>query len=169
MNNFTTRAQEVLALACKEAERLGSAQVEPEHLLLGVFCLPRSNAMGILRNLSIKSKGMRKEIEKAACNQTPGSASAGVRLFSEAYRNSLDLAQNEARRMGHTYLGTEHILFGVLRQGNGASARIFREYGVDLETLRNTLLVENAKAAARKGPALWELIRSINWNLVARL
>ena len=141
MNNFTPRAQQVLALARKEADRFNHNFVGTEHLLLGLISLGQGVACQVLLKMGLDLENVRLEIEKQV-GTGPDQKLAGVIPYTPRVKKVLALAANEARALNHTYVGTEHILLGLLREGDGVAGRVLTNLGVDVEATRNYILRE---------------------------
>ena len=141
MNNFTPRAQQVLALARKEADRFNHNYVGTEHLLLGLIKLGQGVAVNVLQKMGLDLETVRMEVEKQI-GTGPETKMVGNIPYTPRVKKVLALAQKEARQLNHNYIGTEHVLLGLLREGEGAAARILKSLDVDTERCRNEILKE---------------------------
>ena len=141
MNNFTPRAQQVLALARKEADRFNHNYVGTEHLLLGLIKLGQGVAVNVLQKMGLELETVRMEVEKQI-GTGPETKMVGNIPYTPRVKKVLALAQKEAKQLNHNYVGTEHILLGLLREGEGAAARILKSLDVDIERCRNEILKE---------------------------
>ena len=141
MNNFTPRAQQVLQLAKKEADRFNRGYVGTEHLLLGLIALGQGVAVNVLNKMGINLEMVRLEVEKAV-GVGPETKTAGNLPFTPRVKKVLALAGSEARALNHSYIGTEHILLGLLREGEGVASRVLRNLNVDLEKTRTEIMKE---------------------------
>ena len=141
MNNFTPRAQQVLQLARKEAERFNHGYVGTEHLLLGIIALGQGVAVNVLQRLNVNLEAVRLEVEKAV-GTGPTTQQVGNLPFTPRVKKVLALAGSEARSLNHAYVGTEHILLGLLREGEGVAARVLRNLNVDMEKTRVEIMKE---------------------------
>ncbi len=141
MNNFTERAQRVLRLAQQEAERFNHGFVGTEHLLLGLLALGDGVAVSVLRKMGVDLDMLRMEVEKAL-GVGPETKTIGNIPFTPRVKKVLALAASEARALNHSYLGTEHILLGLLREGEGAAAQILKNLNIDLEKTRIAIMKE---------------------------
>jgi ATP-dependent Clp protease ATP-binding subunit ClpC len=141
MNNFTPRAQQVLALARKEADRFNHNYVGTEHLLLGLIKLGQGVAVNVLQKMGLDLETVRMEVEKQI-GTGPETKMVGNIPYTPRVKKVLALAQKEAKQLNHNYVGTEHILLGLLREGEGAAARILKSLDVDIERCRNEILKE---------------------------
>jgi ATP-dependent Clp protease ATP-binding subunit ClpC len=140
-NNFTPRAQQVLALARKEADRFNHNYVGTEHLLLGLIKLDQGVAVNVLKKMGLDLETVQLEVEKHV-PPGPDHKVAGTIPYTPRVKKVLDLAAKEAKQLAHTYVGTEHILLGLLREGNGVAAKVLRGLDIDLEQTRNEILRE---------------------------
>ncbi len=141
MNNFTPRAQQVLALARKEADRFNHNFVGTEHLLLGLIKLGQGVAVNVLQKLGLDLETVRMEVEKQV-GTGPDQKMIGNIPYTPRVKKVLALASKEAKALNHTYVGTEHILLGLLREGDGVAARVLKNLDVDIEQTRQEILKE---------------------------
>jgi ATP-dependent Clp protease ATP-binding subunit ClpC len=141
MNNFTPRAQQVLQLARKEADRFNHNYVGTEHLLLGLIKLGQGVAVNVIQKMGLDLETVRMEVEKQI-GTGPETKMVGNIPYTPRVKKVLALAQKEAKQLNHNYVGTEHILLGLLREGEGAAARILKALDVDIERCRNEILKE---------------------------
>ena len=141
MNNFTPRAQQVLALARKEADRFNHNFVGTEHLLLGLIKLGQGVAVNVLQKLGLDLETVRLEVEKQV-GTGPDQKMIGNIPYTPRVKKVLSLAAREAKALNHTYVGTEHILLGLLREGDGVAARVLKNLDVDIEQTRQEILKE---------------------------
>lgn len=141
MNNFTPRAQQVLALARKEADRFNHNYVGTEHLLLGLIKLGQGVAVNVLQKMGLDLETVRMEVEKQV-GSGPETKMVGNIPYTPRVKKVLALAGKEAKSLNHSYVGTEHILLGLLREGDGVAARVLKNLEVDIEKTRNEILKE---------------------------
>jgi ATP-dependent Clp protease ATP-binding subunit ClpC len=141
MNNFTPRAQQVLALARKEADRFNHSYVGTEHLLLGLIKLGQGVAVNVLERMGLELEAVRMEVEKEV-GSGPPQKSAGNIPYTPRVKKVLALANKEAKALNHSYVGTEHLLLGLLREGEGVAARVLKRLDVDIQRTRNEILAE---------------------------
>src|SRR5437667_3204215 len=141
MNNFTPRAQQVLALARKEADRFNHNYVGTEHLLLGLIKLGQGVAVNVLQKMGLDLETVRMEVEKQV-GTGPDQKVIGNIPYTPRVKKVLALASKEAKALNHTYVGTEHILLGLLREGDGVAARVLKNLDVDIEQTRQEILKE---------------------------
>ena len=141
MNDFTPRAQQVLALARKEAERFNHNYVGTEHLLLGLIKLGQGVAVNVLQKMGLDLERVRLEVEKHVGSH-PETHMIGNIPYTPRVKKVLALAGKEAKALNHSYVGTEHILLGLLREGEGVAARVLKGLEVDSARTRNEILKE---------------------------
>ena len=141
MNDFTPRAQQVLALARKEAERFNHNYVGTEHLLLGLIKLGQGVAVNVLQRMGLDLERVRIEVEKHVGSH-PETNMIGNIPYTPRVKKVLALAAKEAKALNHSYVGTEHILLGLLREGEGVAARVLKSLEVDPARTRNEILKE---------------------------
>jgi ATP-dependent Clp protease ATP-binding subunit ClpC len=141
MNNFTPRAQQVLALARKEAERFNHNYVGTEHLLLGLIKLGQGVAVNVLQKMGLELETVRAEVEKQVGAGPEGKIIGNI-PYTPRVKKVLALAGKEAKSLNHSYVGTEHILLGLLREGEGVAAVVLKNLEVDIEKTRNEILKE---------------------------
>ncbi len=141
MNNFTPRAQQVLALARKEADRFNHAYVGTEHLLLGLIKLGQGVAVNVLERMGLALEAVRQEVEKEV-GSGPPQKTVGNIPYTPRVKKVLALANKEAKALNHSYVGTEHLLLGLLREGEGVAARVLKRLDVDIQRTRNEILAE---------------------------
>ena len=138
-SRYTERAQRVIVLAQDEARRLNYDYVGTEHLLLGLIREGEGIAAKALQSLGIQLEQVRAEVEKMI-----GKGSASTRgeigFTPRAKKVMVELAIEEARLLGHNYVGTEHILLGLIREGEGVAAQVLQNLGADLDRVRNQVI-----------------------------
>ena len=141
MSNFTPRAQQVLALARKEADRFNHNFVGTEHLLLGLIKLGQGVAVNVLQKMGLDLETVRMEVEKQV-GTGPDQKQVGNIPYTPRVKKVLSLASKEAKALNHTYVGTEHILLGLLREGDGVAAKVLKSLDIDIELVRQEILKE---------------------------
>ena len=141
MNNFTPRAQQVLALARKEADRFHHNYVGTEHLLLGLIKLGQGVAVSVLQKMGLDLETVRAAVEKQVGTGQETKTQASI-PYTPRVKKVLALAGKEAKALSHSYVGTEHILLGLLREGEGVAARVLKSLEIDIERTRNEILRE---------------------------
>ena len=140
-NNFTPRAQQALALARKEADRLNHNFLGTEHMLLGIIKLGQGTAVNVLRKLGLDLASVGQEVEKQV-GTGPDQTMVGNIPYTPRVKKVIELAQKEARQLTHAYVGTEHLLLGLIREGDGVAAKVLASLGVELEETREEILCE---------------------------
>ena len=150
---FTEKAIKVIMLAQEEARRLGHNFVGTEQILLGLIGEGTGVAAKVLKSMGVNLKDARIEVEKIIGR---GSGFVAVEIpFTPRAKRVLELSLEEARQLGHNYIGTEHLLLGLIREGEGVAARVLENLGVDLSKVRTQvirMLGETAEVAAGAGP-----------------
>ena len=141
MNKFTPRAQQVLALARKETDRFQHNYIGTEHLLLGLISLGQGVAVNVLQKMGLELETVRSEVEKQVGMGHESKPSGNI-PYTPRVKKVLALAGKEANALNHSYIGTEHILLGLMREGEGVAARVLKTLDVDIERCRNEILAE---------------------------
>ena len=149
---FTERARRAVFFAQGEAARLGDAYVSTEHMLLGLICEDDSFAVRILDKLGASRAGIRSEIERQA---TRGDAKLGADMqLTPRGKRTIDLAYEEAESIGSDFIGTEHLLLGLVREAEGLAGRVLAKLGIELEAARQEVrLVQGGGAVPAAGAA----------------
>ena len=129
----------MLAHARREADRFNHHYIGTEHLLLGLLKLGKGVAVTILENLGVELTAVRKQVEEQIGRGTEPQAEGNI-PYTPRVRKVLAMANREAQELNHTYVGTEHLLLGLIRDGDGVAGQILRHFGVDLEQARRELL-----------------------------
>jgi len=151
MERFTQRARKVLTLAHQEAERLHHNYIGTEHLLLGLILEEGGVAGRVLRDLGLETARVKDMVERLA---GVGRHTGGRIELAPATEQVLSMAIDEARRMGHHYIGTEHLLLGMIRQGEGVGIEVLRNLGLTPEQVRRqTRRILDKTPARRAGQA----------------
>ncbi|HOW27237.1 MAG TPA: ATP-dependent Clp protease ATP-binding subunit [Elusimicrobiota bacterium] len=138
-NRFTERAQRVILIAQEEAKRLNHDYVGTEHLLLGLIALGEGVAAQVLANLGVDARRVRAEIEKIV-GTGDNVMLLGEIPFTPRAKKVLELGVEEAQQMGHNYVGTEHLLLGLIREEEGVAARVLENLGVRLDVVREEII-----------------------------
>ncbi|MBN2712731.1 MAG: ATP-dependent Clp protease ATP-binding subunit [Planctomycetes bacterium] len=133
---FTDRARKVINLARQEAERLGHEFIGTEHILLGLVKEGSGVAANVLENLDVDLEKVRVEVEKYVSSPGETMSAASSLPFTPKAKKVLELAMEEARNLEHNYIGTEHLLLGLLREQEGMAAQVLLNLGVKLEDVR---------------------------------
>jgi ATP-dependent Clp protease ATP-binding subunit ClpC len=171
---FTERAQKVLALAQEEAIRIGHNNIGTEHILLGLVREGEGIAAKALQALGLGSEKIQKEVENLIGK---GQESTQTIHYTPRAKKVIELSMDEARKLGHSYVGTEHILLGLIREGEGVAARVLNNLGVSLNKARQQVLQllgsnetaaghQNGNATAANTPTLDGLARDL--TVIAR-
>ncbi|HMN15303.1 MAG TPA: Clp protease N-terminal domain-containing protein, partial [Bellilinea sp.] len=148
MERFTQRARRVLSLAHQEAERMRHNYIGTEHLLLGLIREEGGVAGRVLRELGLESNRVQEIVERLT---ETGQFRGGKLDLSPGTQQVLELAVDEARRMGHHYIGTEHLLLGLVRHGEGIAMDVLRKLGITPEQIRRqTRRVLQESSSSRK-------------------
>jgi ATP-dependent Clp protease ATP-binding subunit ClpC len=135
---FTEKAIKVIMLAQEEARRLGHNFVGTEQILLGLIGEGTGVAAKVLKSMGVNLKDARIEVEKIIGR---GSGFVAVEIpFTPRAKRVLELSLEEARQLGHNYIGTEHLLLGLIREGEGVAARVLENLGVDLSKVRTQVI-----------------------------
>ncbi|MGH3035017.1 MAG: Clp protease N-terminal domain-containing protein [Gaiellaceae bacterium] len=134
---FTRRAREVVVLAEREARRLGHDHVGTEHILLGLLSLDEEPAGRALAELGVRRDAVRREVVRAMGQGQAGNARHLP--FTPRTKQALEGALREARALGHQYIGTEHVLLGLVREEDGVAARVLAELEAPADEVRSAV------------------------------
>src|SRR3954464_8374487 len=147
---FTDRARRVVVLAQEEARLLNHNYIGTEHILLGLIHEGEGVAAKALESLGIALEGVRQQVEEiiGQGQQAPG----GHIPFTPRAKKVLELSLREALQLGHNYIGTEHLLLGLIREGEGVAAQVLVKLGADLNRVRQQVL-QQLSGASGKEPA----------------
>ncbi len=149
---FTERARRSIVLAQEEAQRLGNNYIGTEHILLGIISEGESLAAKVLESLGVNLSKVRQEVE--AIVGRGGQTVQQEMVFTPRAKRVIELAFEEARQLNHNYIGTEHLLLGLIREGEGVAARVLTNLGVDPAKVRvqtTSLLGAEGQPTAPKG------------------
>ncbi len=138
-NRFTERARKVVILAKEEAKRLNHDYIGTEHLLIGLIKEGQGVAAAVLQNLGLGLDTIRLEVEKLV-KPGPTTVISGDIPFTPKAKKVIELAMDEARHLGHNYIGTEHLLLGLIREGEGIASQILLNLGLDLARVRSEVM-----------------------------
>ena len=168
---FTERAQKVLALSQEEAVRLGHNNIGTEHILLGLISEGEGIAAKALTSLGLEAEKIQQEVENLIGK---GEKVSQTIHYTPRAKKVIELSMDEARKLGHSYVGTEHILLGLIREGEGVAARVLNNVGVSLNKARQQVLQllgnnetarksqgRNGQATAANTPTLDSLARDL--------
>ncbi len=134
-DRFTERARKVIILAKEEAKRFNHDYIGTEHILLGLIKEGESVAAAVLQNLGLSLDTIRLEVEKLV-QFGPSTVVSGDIPFTPKAKKVIELALDEARRLGHNYIGTEHLLLGLIKEGEGVASHVLMNVGLDLNKVR---------------------------------
>ncbi|MSR76767.1 MAG: ATP-dependent Clp protease ATP-binding subunit [Candidatus Omnitrophica bacterium] len=134
-DRFTERARKVIILAKEEAKRFNHDYIGTEHILLGLIKEGESVAAAVLQNLGLSLETIRLEVEKLV-QFGPSTIVSGDIPFTPKAKKVIELAMDEARRLGHNYIGTEHLLLGLIKEGEGVASHVLMNVGLDLNKVR---------------------------------
>ena len=147
---FTERARRVLTLAQEEAQHFSHSYIGTEHILLGLVREEEGVAARVLTNLGVVLSKVRSAVEFIiGRGEKPGSSEIGL---SPRAKRVIELAIDEARHLGHNYIGTEHLLLGLLREGEGIAASVLDSFGITLEQARTEIVHVLSQSAPRARP-----------------
>jgi ATP-dependent Clp protease ATP-binding subunit ClpC len=138
-NRFTERARKVIILAKEEARRFNHDYIGTEHILLGLIREGDGVAAAVLQKMGVSLENIRIEIEKLV-QPGPTTQIIGDIPFTPRAKKALELAAEEARSLGHNYIGTEHLLLGLIREGEGIAYQVLLNLGMDLNNVRNEVM-----------------------------
>jgi len=138
---FTDRARKVMQLANQEAQRFNHEFISPFHILLGLIKEGSGVACNVLKNFSIDLRVVRLELEKRVeCGPGGDQVVMGKLPHTLAAKSAIDFAIEEAKGLGHNYLGTEHILLGILRSGDEVTIGVFDRLSVKIDGIRDEVV-----------------------------
>jgi ATP-dependent Clp protease ATP-binding subunit ClpA len=149
---FTDRARKVMQLANQEAQRFNHEYIGTEHILLGLVKEGSGVAANVLKNLDVDLRKIRLEVEKIV-QSGPDMVTMGKLPQTPRAKKVIEYAIEEARNLNHNYVGTEHLLLGLLREQEGVAAQVLMNLGLKLEDVRNELLRILGVSPGRPRPA----------------
>ena len=138
--NFTERTRKVLALSREEAHRLGHEYVGTEHILLGLIREGEGVATAALQSLGVDLSALRSRIETTVKGSSAGKGRTPDLPYTSRAKKVLEFSMSEARELNHSYVGTEHVLLGLIREEKGIAAQVLIDTGLTLETTRAEIL-----------------------------
>jgi ATP-dependent Clp protease ATP-binding subunit ClpC len=138
-NRFTERARKVIILAKEEARRFNHDYIGTEHILLGLIREGEGVAAAVLQKIGVSLENIRLEVEKLV-QPGPATQIIGDIPFTPRAKKVLELSAEEARALGHNYIGTEHLLLGLIREGEGIASQVLLNLGMNLNTVRNEVM-----------------------------
>src|SRR6266487_2979150 len=159
---YTEKARRVIFFARYEASQYGSPYIESEHLLLGILREDKALTKRFLRSVSVES--IRKQIDSQTTVRAKTSTSVDLPLSDESKR-VLAYAAEEAERLGHKHIGTEHLLLGLLREEKSFAAEILQERGLRLSTMREELGRAQSEKVASNRPKESSLLAEFSRDL----
>lgn len=149
-DKFTDRARKVIAFAKEEAQRIGNDYLGTEHVLLGIIKDGGGIAAAVLESLNIDLEKLKLELEERIVDRAAGTMLAGEIPFMPQTRKSFELAAEESQAMGHNYIGTEHLLLGLLKESEGLASRVLVEMGITYRKAREmTISILGTSAPAK--------------------
>jgi Clp amino terminal domain, pathogenicity island component len=166
LERFTDRARRVVVLAQEEARRLDHNYIGTEHILLGIIHEGEGVAAEALESLGISLDAVRQQVEEiiGRGQQAP----SGHIPFTPRAKRVLELSLREALQLGHRYIGTEHILLGLIREGDGVAAQVLVRLGADLNLVRHQVIQLLAgRAAEEPGPGVKVRLEMVEQQLTA--
>src|SRR3990167_6150188 len=138
-NRFTERARKVILLAKEEAKRFNHDYIGTEHILLGLVREGEGVAAAVLASFGLSSEKIRIEVEKLV-QPGPSTVISGDLPFTPKAKKVIELAMEEARALGHNYIGTEHLLLGLIKEGEGVASQVLLNSGLELEKVREEVM-----------------------------
>ena len=168
-DKFTDRARKVMQLANEEAQRYNHQYIGTEHILLGLVKECTGVAANVLRNLNVDPNRIRREVERLI--QTGPNVGFDKMPQTPRAKKVIEFAIDEARRLNHNYVGTEHVLLGLLREEEGAAAQVLTNLGLTLDAVRNQiveLLGQQPTMAAVKPQSPPESLRDLPTRIAVR-
>lgn len=138
-NRFTERARKVILLAKEEAKRFNHDYIGTEHILLGLVREGEGVAAAVLASFGLTPDKIRIEVEKLV-QPGPSTVISGDLPFTPKAKKVMELATEEARALGHNYIGTEHLLLGLIREGEGVASQVLMNLGLELERVREEVM-----------------------------
>ncbi|MCX7704296.1 MAG: NDP-hexose 4-ketoreductase, partial [Planctomycetota bacterium] len=155
-DKFTDRARRVMQLARAEAVRLNHDYIGTEHILLGLIEEGSGVAANVLKNLGIDLQRIRQEVERLVSSGSSSSVPSGQIPFTPRAKKVLEFAVDEATSLGHNYIGTEHLLLGLLRETGGKAAQVLVNLGIRLNEVREEVLSLLGARGAERQEGLFE-------------
>jgi ATP-dependent Clp protease ATP-binding subunit ClpC len=170
---FTDRARKVMQLANKEAQRFNHEYIGTEHILLGLVKEGHGVAANVLKNLEVDLFKVRNEVEKLI-QPGPEEMTIGKLLQTPRAKKVIEYAFEEARYLSHNYIGTEHLLLGLLRDKESVGAQILRNLGLGLDQIRQEILnllgpTTDTTDAKRPGSYYVEHVDRSTWPIMVRM
>jgi len=155
---FTERARQAVVLAQDEARTLGHNYIGTEHILLGLLREEEGLAARVLDSLDVALESVRAEVAKIVGQGDE--VTAGQIPFTPRAKKVLELSLKEALSMSHKYIGTEHVLLGLVRENEGVASQILRDLGADAETIRDEVISTLSGGGGRRAPRRGGVVRA---------
>ena len=163
-DRFTDRARRAVQLAQEQARLLDHNYVGTEHLLLGLLREGEGVAAGALASMGISLEAVRAQVEETIGH---GQTTPGAHIpFTPRAKKVLELSRREALQLGHNYVGTEHLLLGLLREGEGLAAQVLAGFGADHDRVREQVLRLLTGDSPQPGPATWMVLLTVPADLL---
>lgn len=162
-DRFTDRARKVLQLASQEAMRLGHDHVGTEHLLLGIVKESSGLAAIVMEQFRVNLSQVRQQVEKLTHGPSP--ATTSKLRQTDRYTRVIQHATDEANALSHNYVGTEHLLLGLLQEPEGTATRVLNGLNLKLEDVRNAVLNLLGKSPVTKNVLLDQAMRDLTTRL----
>ena len=161
---ITDRARRAMALANQEAQRFGHDHIGTEHLLLGLLKEGSGTAAMVLQEFKVDLATARQQVERNV--HGPATKPPPPRLeYSDRYRRVLDMAVEESTALSHNYVGTEHLLLGLLRLPDGTASRVLSGLNLNHDDVRNSVLNLLGRAPTSKDPLLHQAMKDLTLQL----
>ena len=138
-NRFTERARKVILLAKEEAKRFNHDYIGTEHILLGLVREGEGVAAAVLASFGLSPDKIRIEVEKLV-QPGPATVVSGDLPFTPKAKKVIELSMDEARSLGHNYVGTEHLLLGLIKEGEGVASQVLMNLGLELDKVREEVM-----------------------------
>jgi ATP-dependent Clp protease ATP-binding subunit ClpC len=145
-DRFTDRAKRVMVLAQEEARMLNHNYIGTEHILLGLIHEGEGVGAKTLESLNISLEAVRRQVEEIIGQGE--TAPPGRPLFTPSAKKVVELSLRESLQLGHNYIGTEHLLLGLIREGQGVAAQVLQELGADLDRVRQAVIQQLSESPA---------------------
>jgi ATP-dependent Clp protease ATP-binding subunit ClpC len=136
-DRFTDRARKSMGLARQEAQRYNHDYIGTEHMLLGLLQIEAGAAASVLKEVGLQPKTVREEVERLVATGK-SNVTVGSLPFTPRGKRALELSLEEANKLGHTCIGTEHLLLGLIRENEGIAAQVLRNLNLKVEDVRRT-------------------------------
>jgi len=168
LDRFTKKARQVLMLAQEEAERLQHSYIGTEHLLLGLMAEESGVAARVLREVGLNTKMVRQAVERIAQSQYTPLRKGQQPSLTPRTKRVLEMAVNEAKRLGHHYIGTEHLLLGLLCETDSVAVSVLRSLGAHPDQIRHQtekLLAQTAQHSGQQPSKRLQLVEQLGTDL----